>query len=526
VALLIANGHVVTGDGRDTRLARGDILVVGNRIAGIGEDLGREAGTAAPDLEIIDASGSIVMPGLINAHVHSNEGFEQGAYDNLPLELWLLQSYPPWGMPQLTEHQHYLRTMLTATEAIRSGTTTLQDDLLHFLGTPEGVDGAARAYRDAGLRAFITVTMWNRPLADSLPFARELFPQPLQAELAAAPAPEVRHILDLFRHHFANWHGRDGRLGILLGPCGTQRCTDELLLEVNDLSRVHGIGVHSHVLETRTQAVTAQRLYGKSMVEHMDDLGMLTPRLTINHGIWLTEREIALLGAAGCSVTHNPLSNLKLGSGVCPVRRLLAAGANVALGTDGLTTSDTGDMVEALRAAALLHKIGATDYDTWITAGEAFRMATMGGARSCLAEKDIGSIEVGKRADIILLDRSAWGFIPLHDPIRQLAFSVTSEAVTHTIVDGRVLMRDRVIAVFDESAIKAEVADCAEQFRRQHMPRMRAGAARLAPYVDAIYQRAMSTPLPGDFGEPRRSPPVEAGRAPSPGAASRARAVR
>jgi len=347
--------------------------------------------------------------------------------------------------------------------------------------------------------------MWNRPLADSLPFARELFPQPLQEELAAAPPPGLRDIMDLFHHHFAKWHGRDGRIGILLGPCGTQRCTDELLLEVNELSRQHGIGVHSHVLETRTQAVTAQVLYGKTMVEHMDDLGMLTPRLTINHGIWLTDREIDLLGAAGCSVTHNPLSNLKLGSGVCPVRRLLAAGANVALGTDGLTTSDTADMLEALRAAALLHKIGGADYDAWITADEAFRMASLGGARSCLVENEIGSIEPGKRADIILLDRSAWGFIPLHDPIRQLAFSVTSEAVTHTIVDGRVLMRDRVIEVLDEAAIKAEVADCAERFRRQDMPQMRAGAARLAPYVDAIYRRAMSMPLPGELSEPRVS---------------------
>ncbi|MEA2779920.1 MAG: 5-methylthioadenosine/S-adenosylhomocysteine deaminase [Rhodospirillaceae bacterium] len=506
--VLIANGHLVTGDTADTRLPRGDVLIDGNRIVRIGCDLRREAATLHPELEIIDASNSIVMPGLVNAHVHSNEGFEQGAYDNLPLELWLLESYPPWGMPRFSERQHYLRTMLTAIEAIRSGTTTLQDDLLHFLCTPEGVDGAAKAYRDAGLRAFITVTMWNRPLVESLPFGRELIPAALQVELAAAPPPSIADILGLFRQHFANWHGHAGRLGIVLGPSGTQRCTDDLLMEVTELSARHGIGVHSHVLETRTQAVTAQQLYGKTMVEHMHDLGMLTPRLTINHGIWLTEREIDLLGTAGCSVTHNPLSNLKLGSGICPVRRLLQAGANVALGTDGLTTSDTGDMVEALRAAALLHKIGAPDYDAWITAGESFAMATMGGACSCLAQAEIGSIEVGKRADIILLDRSAWGFIPLHDPVRQLAFSVTSEAVTHTIVDGRILMRDRKITVLDEVAIKAEVSDCAERFRREDMPKMRAGAARLAPYIAEIYHRAMATPLPGNFGAARRGPPI------------------
>jgi 5-methylthioadenosine/S-adenosylhomocysteine deaminase len=168
-------------------------------------------------------------------------------------------------------------------------------------------------------------------------------------------------------------------------------------------------------------------------------------------------------------------------------------------------------MIEALRAAALLHKIGTADYTEWVSADDAFAMATRGGARSCLAEREIGSLEVGKKADIILLDRGAWGFIPLNDPIRQLAYSVTSEAVTHTIVAGQVLMRDRVITVLDEAAIKAEVIACAERFRRDDMPRMRAGAQRLAPYIAAIYDRAMATPLPEEFGSVRRMPPVETG---------------
>ncbi len=153
-------------------------------------------------------------------------------------------------------------------------------------------------------------------------------------------------------------------------------------------------------------------------------------------------------------------------------------------------------MVEAIRAAALLHKIGKPDYDEWVGAHEVFVMATRGGARSCLAEAEIGSLEVGKKADIVLLDRRAWGFIPLNDPLRQLAYSVTSEAVTHSIVDGRVLMRDRVITVLDEAAIKAEVMECAERFARDHRPKMRAGAARLVPHIAAICRRAMATPLP------------------------------
>jgi 5-methylthioadenosine/S-adenosylhomocysteine deaminase len=511
MSMLIKGGYVITGDASGTRHDEADILVDGDRIAAIGRDLASTLPADRCALEIIDARGAIVMPGLVNAHTHSNEGFEQGAYDNLPLELWLLESYPPWGMPRFSERQHYLRTMVTAIEAIRSGTTTVQDDLLHFFCTPEGLDGAAAAYRDAGLRAVITVTMWDRPITQSLPFAREIIPPDLQAKLGATPPPSADDFLSLFHQHFRRWHGEAGRIRIALGPCGTQRCTDPLLEEVSALSRQHDIPVHCHVLETRTQAVTARELYNTTMIEHMRDVGMLGPRLTINHAIWLTQRDIELLGEHGCSITHNPLSNLKLGSGVCPIRRLQRAGVNVALGTDGLTTSDTADMVEALRAAALLHKIGTADYTEWVSADDAFVMATRGGARSCLAEREIGSLEVGKKADIILLDRGAWGFIPLNDPVRQLAYSVTSEAVTHTIVAGQVLMRDRVITVLDEAAIKAEVIACAERFRRDDMPRMRAGAQRLAPYIAAIYDRAMATPLPDEFGSVRRMPPVEAG---------------
>lgn len=512
MAILIRGGLIVTGDGDDRRLPAGDLLLRDGKIAAIGPDLAREAAALGEPVETIDARRSIVMPGLINAHTHSNEGFEQGAYDNLPLELWLLETYPPEGIPALTERQHYLRTMITAMESIRSGVTTLQDDLLHAACTPEGLDGAARAYLDTGLRANITVTLWNQGMLDSLPFAREIIPPELQRKLMEAPIPTAKDYIELFHHHYRNWHGREGRIGVILGPCAPQRCTNDLLEECASLSASLDLPIHCHVLETRTQAVTAAALYNRTMVEHLADLGLLTRRLTLNHAIWLTAGDIARIGAAGASVTHNPLSNMKLGSGVCPVRALREAGANVALGSDGPTTSDTADMIEVLRAAALLHKLGDADYEHWGTAAEAFRMATMGGARSCLAEDRIGSLEPGKSADVILIDRNAWGFIPLHDPVRQLAFSVHSESVTHTIVGGRVLMRDRRIESIDEAALKAEVAEEAERFRRDDMPKMRAGAAPLRPYVAAIYRRAMATPLPGLPDMTRPSPASLAAR--------------
>ncbi|MFO0987161.1 MAG: amidohydrolase [Alphaproteobacteria bacterium] len=497
--LVIKDGCVVTGDAKDTRHDRADIVVRGSRIAAIGPD----AGAGLAGAETIDAAGAVVMPGLVNAHLHSNEGFEQGAYDNLPLEPWLLQSYPPFGFPLLSEEDYYLRTMLAAVESIRAGVTTVQDDYVHMPGTPEAQDAAIQAYLDAGLRAWVTVDLWDVGLLDCLPYVRSIIPQPIQDEILALPFTSTAEQLALFQRHFEKWHGRDGRIRIVIAPCGPQRCSPAMLREIKRLAEALDIPIHSHTLETKLQAVHARAQWGKSVVEYLDGFGLLSPRLAIVHGIWLTERDIALLAANGCTVVHNPLSNLKLGSGLCPVRKLLDAGVNMALGTDGLATSDTADLIEAIRAASLIHKPGTHDYAQWVSAADVFRMATMGGARSGLMEREVGSLEPGKKADIILLDRGAWGFIPLHDPVRNLAFSVTSEAVDTVIVDGRIVMRDRRITVFDEAAMRGRVREAAERFRRERVPAMRAGAQRLEPHIRAMYYRAAAEALP--LGEaPRR----------------------
>jgi 5-methylthioadenosine/S-adenosylhomocysteine deaminase len=506
MAIFIDNGLIVTGDVAGTRFDRGGLFIENDRIAWVGPRNQAPEAAHSPGVETIDAGRAIVMPGFVNAHTHSNESFEQGAYDNLPLELWLMQSYPPFGMPRLSEREHYLRTMICAMESIRGGVTTVQDDLLHIAVTPEAVDGAAKAYTDSGLRAVITVAMWDRPFLDCMPYLRDIVPDNLAAELDALPPAKTEEQVALFERHHRSWQGHAGRLRIIPAPSGPQRCSDDLLRAAAELSARYELPVHTHVLESKTQAVTGQVFYGKTLVEHLDDVGMLTPRFTMNHAIWLTEHDIELLGDRECSITHNPLSNMKLGSGVCPIRRLQAAGVNVALGTDGTATSDTADLIEAFRAASLLHKIGTHDFEQWISADEVFRMATAGGARSTGLQDEIGSLETGKKADVILLDRDAWGFIPLNDPIRQLAFSVTSECVTTSIIDGRVVMRDRTIALLDEDALKAEVAEAAERFRREYFPKMQAGAKRVEPYVRQVYARATGLD-PALSHCPHRMPP-------------------
>lgn len=489
MSLLIKNGRVVRGAAPDRRWDRADVLIEGRSIAAVALDLPETAD------EVIDASDRIVMPGLVNAHMHSNESFESGAYDNLPLDLWLLQSYSPFGFPLRSEREHYLRTMACAIRSIRSGVTTVQDDLVYPPSTADAVDQAMRAYRDLGLRAWVTVDMWDLPFMESLPFVKEIIPDDVRRELDALPTLSVDEYKKLFESHAANWHGHDDRLRVLLAPCGPQRCSPELLRAIGRWAEHWDMPIHSHTLETRLQAIQARRDHNKSWIEFLDDLGLLSRRTTLVHGIWLTDSDIRLLGERGCSVVHNPLSNLKLGSGVCPVRRLLDAGVNVALGTDGMTTSDTADLVEAIRTASLIHKIGGADFERWVSAEEVFDMATRGGARTGLMEDSLGAIEVGRRADLILLDADDWGFTPLTNPVQQLAYSASSSSVATSIINGRVVMRDRTILTVDEAALRSEIAAAAERFWHEDVPAMRAGAARLTPYLDAMYRRGLQEDL-------------------------------
>jgi 5-methylthioadenosine/S-adenosylhomocysteine deaminase len=510
MTILIRNGTVVLGRAGARRYESADVLIDGERIAAIGARL------AAPEgAETIEAGKSIVMPGLVNAHMHSNESYEQGAYDNLPLELWLLESYTPFGFPLLGPRDHYLRAMACALQSIRAGVTTVQDDIVYPPSTPDAVDQAMRAYADSGMRAWVTTDLWDRPFLECLPFVREIIPAPLQRELEALPMLSCAEQIALFERHFANWHEHDGRLRVILAPCGPQRCSEELLREVRRLSDKLDVPIHSHVLETRLQAVQAQMMYGSSLIEYLERIGLLGPRLTLIHAIWLTARDIELLAAHGCSVVHNPLSNMKLGSGVCPVRALLDAGVNVALGTDGMTTSDTADLIEAIRAASLLHKISGADCAEWLSADEVFDMATIAGARSGLMDKEVGSLAPGKRADLVLLDREAWGFLPHIDPVRQLAFAGNAEAVRTSIINGRVVMRDRRILTVDEHALKAEFAEAAARFWRDHVPKMRAGAKRLEPHMREMCRRGMSQPVTV-AADPRRAPPSALASTPDP----------
>lgn len=467
----------------DLVLDRGVITALGPGIA---------AGMGA-DVHQVDAHGLLVLPGLVNAHLHSNECFERGVYGALTLEPWLARAYAPLGLPPTPVRWHRLRTLLCAIDALRSGCTAVQDDFLNPACDDEAYAAVAQAWADSGLRAAVATTLADRPYLDGLPFARELCDPALAQRLDARPSLPLAAQVAFFERTLQQWHGQaEGRLQVMLGPRGPQRCSDDLLRRVAALAERHASRVHMHVLETRVQRHTAA-VQGGCFIDRLQTSGLLDRRLTINHAVWVDDAQIEKMARSGCHVTHNPLSNLKLGSGLAPVKAMLNAGINVALGSDGPATGDTADMVEVLRAAALLHRQPEQPASQWLGAAEAWACATQGGAASMGLPATTGRVAVGAPADLLLLDLRHRAFIPCHDPVAQLIYGATSEAVHSVIVGGRLLMHARRILAFDEEAVLDEAREAGERFRADHLPPRLASGEALDPLLAAVHGRVWST---------------------------------
>ena len=286
---------------------------------------------------MISGQGKLVIPGLINGHIHTPEAFAKGRYDNMPLELWMTLAYGILGAAELTPRMIYLRSALCAMDAIKTGVTFFSDDILEFpLQSMETIGAVFQAYEDVGLRASISGHVINRKLPDTIVYLNDLLPGDLKDEIDEMVPPTAEEFTAFCEEALSLYHNRAGRLRFMPAPSGPQRCTEPLMHAADEFARANGLPFHTHILESKVQAVTGRELYGKTLIQYMHDLGLLTRNTTIAHGIWLTDDDIALMGEARCSVVHNALSNLKLGSGICAVRRLLDAGVNLALGSDGI----------------------------------------------------------------------------------------------------------------------------------------------------------------------------------------------
>lgn len=462
----------------------GDLLVEGDRIAAIGKDL-----PLSPETRIIDASGKLLMPGLVNAHLHSSETFFKGRYQGTPLEIWMLYSYPILMKDPIAERLLYLRSLLTAMESLKAGVTTMVDD---FFDPPGFQTGRLKlvydAYDHAGIRANVSHCVIDKHVFDTMPYLREIMPADLQAEVEG-PSITTADYMAYCRDIFGSQHGRAGRLGFMVSASAPQRCSVEMMQACVALAQDKGVPYHTHVLETKTQAVTGPEFYGRSLIAYMRDIGILTPNTTIAHSIWVSDDDMALMGAAGCSVAHNAVSNLKLGSGIAPVRRLLDAGVHVGLGTDGLSSNDTARIFDVMRFAALLHDIAAPDTDGWMTAAEVLRAATIEGARTAMLDELTGSLEIGKRADLIMLDISGYDYMPMNRLDHHLVYCENGSNIRMVVVNGEIVVEDGRLLTANESETFAELRELLPAYLSEHAELERLNA-RFEPYMREMYRRA------------------------------------
>ncbi|MFM9612422.1 N-ethylammeline chlorohydrolase [Streptomyces sp. V2] len=421
IDLLVHGGDVLTVDDAGTVVREGAVAVHDGEIVAVGP--AGELRLRYEAREFIDASGCLVLPGFVNTHTHLAMTLLRGRADDVTLQ-GFLERVLKWEAELLTPENVAAAVRLAAAESIRAGVTTALD--MYWFH-----EAAERVAREAGWRLLTGPTFMDVP---EPPDGMEFAARTAWARKDLETRTRVRPVL--FAHS-----------AYTLSPAQ--------LTEVFALAREFGALIHIHAAENATEVATVEVKYGKRPVELLDSLGLLGPDVLLAHAVDLTGPEIAALARTGTSVAHCPVSNLKLGCGIAPVPRLLGAGVTVGLGTDGAVSSNALDVLGAVRQAALVHKAGGDP--TAVGAEQAVRMATAWGARALGLGERIGSLEAGKRADLVVVDLSGPHLRPRHDPWSTLAYAARADDVRDTVVDGKVLMRGRALTTLDECSVVADL---------------------------------------------------------------------
>ncbi len=438
VDLVIAGGTVVTADAAHRVIPNGAVAIAGSDIVAV--DTADAIRRQFRGTDTIDATGQVVMPGLVNTHTHAPMTLFRGLADDLALMDWLNNYIFPAEAKMVSPDFVRAGTRLAALEMIQSGTTTFAD-MYYF------EEEIAKEVQAAGMRGVLGQTVIQFPVAD-----------------AKTPADALKRA-EAFIMAFKG----DPLITPAVAPHALYTLDGPTLRAARDLSRRYGVPTLIHLAETRDEVKTAQERLFPSPVAYLDSLGFFGPGVLAAHGIYVSEPEMALLKSKGVGISHNPESNMKLASGTAPVTAYLRAGVALGLGTDGAASNNDLDMFEAMRMASLLQKLQTNDPRA-VSAQTAVDLATIGGARAMGMEKEIGSLEAGKRADVIVVGMSAARQTPLYDPISHLVYVTRGDDVQTTIVNGRILMRNRKMLTLDEAAILRDARGWAEKVRAAVAP--------------------------------------------------------
>jgi len=385
--------------------------------------------------KIIDAEGKILLPGLINTHTHLSMTLFRGLADDLSLDSWLNDHI--WPMEaNLNGDYCYIGALLGAVELIKSGTTTFSD--MYFY-----MEDVARAVDDAGIRAVLSYGM--------IDFG--------DAERREAEIKENMALYDACNGM------ADGRIKVFFGPHSPYTASEELLVKVRELADEHNIGIHIHVSETQKEINDSLDERGIRPFEYLEKIGFLGPDVVAAHCVWLSDEEIEIIKKHGVKVSHNPCSNMKLASGVAPVSKLIDNDICVSIGTDGASSNNNLDLIEELKTASLLQKVSTLDPKV-LTSDEAIEMATIKGAEALGLDDEIGSIEVGKKADIILIDTNSANMVPDSSSLSSnVIYSANGSNVDTTICNGKILMENKKLTTLDEDEIYAKAKQAIKELK-------------------------------------------------------------
>ncbi|MEC0106095.1 amidohydrolase [Paenibacillus taichungensis] len=419
MSILIQQATILTMKDTDSPF-KGDIRIVGDRITEIAPHI-----QAQPGDDIMDGQHKLAMPGLINAHQHTPMSLLRAFSDDLKLMDWLDRKMLP-AEARMTPEDIYWGAQLSIAEMIRSGTTAYADMYIHM-------NEIAEAVMETGIRASLTRGM---------------------VFVEDDGGRRLQEAVDLVQR----WSGKaEGRITTMYGPHSPYTCPVEPLREVIAMAEQENVPIHIHLAETKEEVVKIRERYGMTPTEYLEEAGMFEKaHVLLAHGVHLNRRDIGRLKGMRGGVAHNPVSNLKLGCGIAPITDMIEQGINVGLGTDGAGSATTIDMFEEIKAATWLQKLDYGD-PTRLSAREVLYMSTRGSAGLLNLQDEVGVLEVGRKADLILIDLKKPHLQPVHELESLLAYSVNGADVDTTIVNGRVLMRGRQLLTIDEEELFRQV---------------------------------------------------------------------
>ena len=406
---------------------KSSILIENDKISEISPDL-----VSQDAHKVIDGEGKLLIPGLVNTHTHLSMTLLRGLADDLPLDNWLNEHI--WPMEaHLNGDYCYAGALLACVEMIKYGTTTFND--MYFF-----MDDVARAVEETGLRGVLSHGMID--LGDE--------------EKRKAEFKETHRIIKKC-HETA-----EGRITVAFGPHSPYTCSKELLEGVRKEADKYGNRIHIHVAETEHEVQQVLEAHGKRPFEYLDEIGLLGEDLLAAHAVHLSPGEINMVKDRDVKLSHNPASNMKLASGVSPVDEMLKKGICVSLGTDGAASNNNLDLLEEMKLAALLQKVHNLD-PTYLNAAQTFEMATANGAAALGMPDEIGTIDVGKKADLVLMDIKAPHLTPFRHPMSHLVYSASGSDVNTTICNGKVLMENKKLTIVPEAQVIEMAQNAAEE---------------------------------------------------------------